>query len=33
MAVVAHQEGGAQSDCAYRYDNPFAYFQATSGRE
>ncbi|HNT76885.1 MAG TPA: Hsp70 family protein [Anaerolineae bacterium] len=33
MAVVAHQENGAPSACAYRYESPFAYFQATSGRE
>lgn len=33
MAVVAHTEEGPPAACAYRYENPFAYCQATSGRE
>jgi hypothetical chaperone protein len=32
MAVVAHEERGQHPEYAYRYDNPFAYLQATSGR-
>ncbi|MBN2004691.1 MAG: Hsp70 family protein [Anaerolineae bacterium] len=33
MAVVAHEDGGRPAPCAYRYDNPFAYIRAESGRE
>ena len=33
MAVVAHEEGGKHPDYAYRFENPFRYIKATSGRE
>ncbi len=33
MAVVAHEELGNRPSYTYRYENPFAYIQATSGRD
>jgi hypothetical chaperone protein len=32
MAVVAHEESGTAPEYAYRYDDPFAFITATSGR-
>ncbi len=33
MAVVAHEGLGNRPQYAYRYENPFAYIKATSGRD
>lgn len=33
MAVVAHEEGGKRPDYAYRFEDPFRYIKATSGRD
>ncbi len=33
MAIVAHEDSGQHPAYAYRYENPFAYIHATSGRE
>ncbi len=33
MAVVAQQELGTRPQYTYRYENPFAYIKATSGRD
>jgi hypothetical chaperone protein len=32
MAIVAHEEAGVAPTYAYRYENPFIYARATSGR-